>query len=1096
MRYNIENIPGSSSIRTNSVTDSYEHMDTNQSDNNALIPSNNLDDSMQNEGIEDSSDTTGEINQYNINEPDNTIIASSHESDALSPEAQLNETISLAQTSDLESNSMLLVQNSPEGPYVGVSTSKGCSNGIENNCTEETENNRAACIVPDFKTHKVDEAQEVPDMKSHENKITLWENNIQRIPSDVWDSFSKPSTSKEEQTANFQVPKPGTPVSPKMVKKAGPYLLGPLIGTSPVKSIVQCLARKAGTDKFYTIKILTFKDDNEYETQDDRQGKMLLHAEYSVLSLLQTQDGVIHHHGFFKDCALEEKNSVSGVVYTGRIKRRLCLVLDCLTAHDFNPRNDELLNLQHHVIREKKLSEKETLLIFTDTVRIVACLHKRNIVHRDLKLGNLVLNRRTRKVTITNFCLGKHLASETDLLKDQRGSPAYISPDVLCGKPYLGKPSDMWALGVVLFTMLYGQFPFYDSSPTQLFNKIKATNYHIPNDGRVSEGTTSLIRNLLVLEPSRRLTAVEVLDSLSAIIATFKVPTIIGEEEQIVPDIDQFKEECCDNKKVDKKEDEKKIGKFSGDFFKQVTLQEQMQQILKQQQSPLVTPPRLYGQIPVHRVDSDPRELTAAELDRFKHLIPRDVQRQQGHSHNRSDGILLRVRGASRNRQTAANHASQSRSDRIGEPNTLPNALSDPPSFPDDTIGHVQPQGISNPTTSSTPNANGPLNNSSVARTDIYNIDIAARSARSLRELFENSRSRLLRLSRSLNATESPLSRRMFSGNSSTHALTMHQAIAPVNQNRGANPNVVEGNIHSIEAHQPLATELSQNRLLGAVAQVVRNSESQNRPNFMTAMQSRSSLSTGSNTRAPTDINRPSGELNRSVPDLTQQSQQNRFREAIVDRLISFRIRMQQNRMDNIERELNVQNGLASLMSNTTGLSERRREILSRRSTLAHNRHTPYSTNIRHSSVHRSSSNLTEVRRTNSDSNLSRAIESVMNALNGDNRHSRYSTERNSSLRPTRTNHPENITADDSNLVTSNEHDTNSGNLVNTLQSQVTGQSEAMSALARDSALINASPADRNSILFQRSARLQLASRSQRNANAALRNRFENDGRR
>ena len=41
--------------------------------------------------------------------------------------------------------------------------------------------------------------------------------------------------------------------------------------------------------------------------------------------------------------------------------------------------------------------------------------------------------------------------------------------DVLSGKPYAGKPSDMWALGVVLFTMLYGQFPFYDSAPHELF---------------------------------------------------------------------------------------------------------------------------------------------------------------------------------------------------------------------------------------------------------------------------------------------------------------------------------------------------------------------------------------------------------------------------------------------------------------------------------------------------------------------------------------------------------------------------------------------------------------------------------------------------
>lgn len=97
-----------------------------------------------------------------------------------------------------------------------------------------------------------------------------------------------------------EIPKSGTPVCPKMMKKAGPYILGPLIGSSPVQSIIQCLARKEGTDRFYTIKILTLKDSMQYETQDDRQGKMLLHSEYSLLSLLQNQDGVVHHHGFFK----------------------------------------------------------------------------------------------------------------------------------------------------------------------------------------------------------------------------------------------------------------------------------------------------------------------------------------------------------------------------------------------------------------------------------------------------------------------------------------------------------------------------------------------------------------------------------------------------------------------------------------------------------------------------------------------------------------------------------------------------------------------------------------------------------------------------
>ncbi len=50
----------------------------------------------------------------------------------------------------------------------------------------------------------------------------------------------------------------------------------------------------------------------------------------------------------------------------------------------------------------------------------------------------------------------------------------------ILGKPYLGKPSDMWALGVVLFTMLYGQFPFYDKQPQELFRKIKTADYTFP----------------------------------------------------------------------------------------------------------------------------------------------------------------------------------------------------------------------------------------------------------------------------------------------------------------------------------------------------------------------------------------------------------------------------------------------------------------------------------------------------------------------------------------------------------------------------------------------------------------------------------------
>ncbi|KAG6443577.1 hypothetical protein O3G_MSEX002877 [Manduca sexta] len=356
------------------------------------------------------------------------------------------------------------------------------------------------------------------------------------------------------------VPAPGTPVPDKHVRKAGAYLLGPKLGPSPVKSIVQCLARKEKTDEFYQVKILTLKNEGQMETQDDRQGKMLLHTEYSLLSLLKDQDGVIHHHGLFKDHALEEVPNPNGpgFVYTGRVKQRLFLVLDCVTSHQFSEKGSELINLQQYVTKVKKVPEKEAVLIFYDIVRVVANLHKRNIVHRDLKLGNIVLNQRTGRVILTNFCLGTHLGSDRDLLKDQRGSPAYISPDVLMCKPYLGKPSDMWALGVVLYTMLYGQFPFCDTSLAQLFSRIQAANYNIPPDGnsvQVSDNTVFLIQRLLVKDPKHRLLADDVLDQLSSIIASYVVVPNPPEELQVVPDValDEDKEKANQSPEVEKK---------------------------------------------------------------------------------------------------------------------------------------------------------------------------------------------------------------------------------------------------------------------------------------------------------------------------------------------------------------------------------------------------------------------------------------------------------------------------------------------------------------------------------------------------------------
>uniref|UniRef100_A0A3B3DT41 Serine/threonine kinase 40 n=1 Tax=Oryzias melastigma TaxID=30732 RepID=A0A3B3DT41_ORYME len=294
-----------------------------------------------------------------------------------------------------------------------------------------------------------------------------------------------------------------TGISGSNAKRAGPFILGPRLGNSPVPSIVQCLARKDGTDDFYQLKILTLEErvDSAGETQEERQGKMLLHTEYSLLSLLYNQDGVVHHHGLFQDRACEIVEDLEANKMR-KMKKRICLVLDCLCAHDFSDKTADLINLQHYVIKEKRLSEREAIVIFYDVVRVVEALHK--VICR-------LINAKTYKI---NF----------DLL--------------FPGRPYRGKPSDMWALGVVLFTMLYGQFPFYDSAPQELFRKIKAAEYSIPEDGRVSENTVCLIRKLLVLDPQQRLTAGEVLESLGVIISSWQSVSSMSGPLQVVPDID------------------------------------------------------------------------------------------------------------------------------------------------------------------------------------------------------------------------------------------------------------------------------------------------------------------------------------------------------------------------------------------------------------------------------------------------------------------------------------------------------------------------------------------------------------------------------
>uniref|UniRef100_A0A182Y0F5 Serine/threonine-protein kinase 40 n=1 Tax=Anopheles stephensi TaxID=30069 RepID=A0A182Y0F5_ANOST len=337
-----------------------------------------------------------------------------------------------------------------------------------------------------------------------------------------------------------EIPRYGTLVERKRCRKAGDFVLGYELGTSPGVPQTQYLARKQGTNEFYLLKILSFDPETEIVDKETLQGKVLLHNEFTLLSMLDDLDGVIHQHGFFSDYAFEERQIERGndgtvqSIYTGRIRRRLILVLDCVHAHEFCDESSAYISLQRH-ISVTRLSERRALGLFYEVVKVVEQLHARNIIHRDLKLNNIVLDRRTGRIVLTNFFLGKHLMNEQECLFDQRGSPAYISPDVLGGKPYRGKPSDMWALGVILYTIVYGKFPFLDTTPSALFRKIREADYTIPSGFNTTQETKNLIKSMLTLNPDDRLTAWEVRTELEQILRRFRRPR--PNCDQLVPEL-------------------------------------------------------------------------------------------------------------------------------------------------------------------------------------------------------------------------------------------------------------------------------------------------------------------------------------------------------------------------------------------------------------------------------------------------------------------------------------------------------------------------------------------------------------------------------
>jgi len=170
--------------------------------------------------------------------------------------------------------------------------------------------------------------------------------------------------------------------------------------------------------------------------------------------------------------------------------------------------------LYEEIVKRKSFSEKDAVRIMEQLFSALAYLHQHGIVHRDLKLENLLLVKEgdpDLTIKLADFGLSKLYSGKA--LQTACGTPFYVAPDILMGDGY-GPGVDMWACGVLLYVLLSGRLPFAADTDADLFKLIMVGDlvWKSPQFDTVSADAKDLISKLINIDSETRYSAKQALE--------------------------------------------------------------------------------------------------------------------------------------------------------------------------------------------------------------------------------------------------------------------------------------------------------------------------------------------------------------------------------------------------------------------------------------------------------------------------------------------------------------------------------------------------------------------------------------------------------